>query len=271
MLKRDVMARNTGIRQVNMLEDKYYNPVLRVFMFGSCVTCMTFILAFAIAIGPGIDWGLNYEETVCTIDEVYTSGRVECELAGSERSGPNDDGLHEVPCVTVRVNYTNATGDQFFIERALPNREVLQAEISNGGDRAQYAASDYIGPPIEAPDGEVQPRRRSTLNRRLGTTRYCTFMDCRSNFDEAQSIADEIASRYTYGMQIPCWYYVPFQDVPGQPAYVVLNQVQSDQEVFAWTIASSVGLVLTWPCCVFLCCREWWCRCPHPIRRLQYF
>lgn len=252
-------------------EDENYSRVLRILIFASAGTCVTFFLALAIAIGPGIDWGLNYEETVCTIDEVYTSGRVECELPGRERSGPNDDGLHEVPCVTVRVNYTNSTGSEFYIERALPNREVLGAEISNGGDRAQYTSSDYIGPPIPTPSDEIDLRRRSVLNRRLGTTRYCTFLDCRSSFDEAQSIADEIASRYQYGMKVPCWYYVPFQDLAGQPAYVVLNQVQSDEEVFAWTIASSVGLLLTWPCCIFLCCREWWCRCPQPLRRLQYF
>ena len=257
-----------GLQQAG---DKRYASILRAFVILSAMSCFAFLTAMCVAIGPAIDWARNYEEVNCTINNVQTTNEVECSFPNTERSDAQDNGLAVVPCVQVNVSYTNSSGSLRNCDVAMPRRAVLLAEYSAGSQQREYNSGDYVGPPVPGPDGKVNGRRTSTLTRALFGTRTCTFLDCRRNAREVEAINEQIAERYPLGSSLPCWIYKPRQGESDLAALVVLKQVQSDEEVLAWALTTMMALVLSLPACLFFCCREWLCRCPPPIRDLQFF
>lgn len=253
------------------MQDKLYPRVLQAFILSAIITLGVFITALSVAIGPGVDWHVNYVETTCHINSAEPVGLVECQVPPSEFRDQEDTGIRDnVPCVQVNVSYINGSGATRIAEIALPNRAVLLAEYSEGATQREYTSADYTGPAIPRPDGVIDTSRKSTLTRALFGTRSCTFLDCR-DAEEAADIARNISARYEAGTTIPCYYFQPRQGDPDVSALVVLSQVQSDGDITAWAVCSFVGLLVTWPCCLFLCCREWLCRCSGRLRRLQYF
>lgn len=251
--------------------DVHYGSTLRFCAIGSSVACVLFITALCVAIGPAFDWALNYERTTCLINNVSTTSEVECEIPQGEKLDSNDQGLFVVPCVQINVAYTNASGSDRVCDIAMPRRAVLLAEYSAGSSQRLYNPGDYAGEPLPGPDGRINAQRTSILTRALFTTRTCTFLDCRRDRDEAVEVVRAIAARYVPGTRIPCFVYKPKQVEADLSALVVLNQVQTDTEVLAWTVTTLLAVVCTCPACVFLCCREWLCRCPPSVRKYQYF
>lgn len=251
--------------------DRLYPSALRLLVVLSTISCVMFMAALCVAIGPAIDWSKNYEETNCTVNSVQTSGEVECSIPVSERVNAQDNGLAVVPCVQVNVTYTNSSGVTRNSPVAMPRRGVLLAEYSSGSQQRVYHSSDYLGEPIPGPDGSVDTRRRSILTRALFATRTCTFLDCRRDREQVETINERIAERYPAGMNLPCWVYKPGQMQVDIAALVVLKQVQTDSVVLGWALTTLLSIFLTFPVCLFLCCREWLCRCPEPMRSFQYF
>ncbi|KAJ1629290.1 hypothetical protein T492DRAFT_1012089 [Pavlovales sp. CCMP2436] len=252
-------------------DGKLYSTVLRAFMMLSMLSYIVFIAALCVALGPALDWQRFYEETNCTVTSVQTTGEVECSVPTRERTSTADKGLFVVPCVQVNVSYTNSTGSERNCDIAMPCRSVLLAEYSGGSQQREYNSADYIGPPIPGPDGKVDTGRVSTLTRPLFSTRTCTYLDCRTSLAETEKVNAQIAERYPIGMTLPCWIYTPRQNEIDLAALVVLRKAQTDAVVLSWTVTSLLALMCTFPPCFFLCCREWWCRCPQPLSRLQYF
>jgi hypothetical protein len=252
-------------------QDRFYATTLRTFIILSAFSCIMFTIALCVAIGPALDWAHNYEEANCTVNNVETTGEVECAIPPGERANTQDKGLYVVPCVQVNVTYTNSSGSTRNCEVAMPRRGVLLAEYSAGSQQREYNSGDYIGPPIPGPNDKVDTRRTSTLTRALFATRTCTFLDCRSDRGKAEAVVREIADRYPSGSSMPCYVYKPRQHEVDLAALVVLKQVQSDAEVLGWTVTTLLAMLCSFPPCIFLCCREWLCRCPKPWNQFQYF
>lgn len=166
-----------------------YAGTLRYCAISSSIACLLLLVALCVAIGPALDWAVNYEKTTCLINNVSTTAEVECEIPQDEKLNANDQGLFVVPCVQINVAYTNSSGRDRVCDIAMPRRAMLLAECSSGSSQRSYNLGDCVGEPLPGPDGRANAQRRSTLTRALSTTRTCTFLDCRRNREAFRAIA----------------------------------------------------------------------------------
>jgi hypothetical protein len=148
------------LREVGPAQSQQWRPpagraaasTLRFREISSAFACLLFLVALCVAIGPALDWALNYERTTCLINSVSTANEVECEIPADEKLSASEPGLFVVPCVQISVAYTNASGSARVCDVAMPRRGVLLAEYSSGSSQRRYNPGDYAGEPLPGPD-----------------------------------------------------------------------------------------------------------------------